>query len=227
MIRLSNLPLRCVAVSIAGLLLNAMLLCVPLVLRGGLDQLWHDPAVAAILLLATALVISELSAAGTRRRTSVRPAEADRWPLRLAACTGASLLALFWLALFEHVGRTTSPVVAISGGLLMALGICLRCVAIRALGPHFVSEVVVRSDQTLVRCGIYRFLRHPSEAGLLAISLGACLLLGSPMAATVWATIFLPLALVRMVLEDRQLRLAFGRDFETYCRTKRIVPLVF
>jgi len=55
---------------------------------------------------------------------------------------------------------------------MLLSGVTLRALAVRTLGRNFRTEIV-GVDNALVRSGVYRFLRHPSETGLLAASLGA------------------------------------------------------
>ena len=86
----------------------------------------------------------------------------------------------------------------------------------RRLGPFFVTGIHVAAEQPLVRDGIYRILRHPSETGILAAALGASILLNSWMAAIVWAAVIVPLVIIRVRWEDRVLQQAFGKTYLDY-----------
>lgn len=55
---------------------------------------------------------------------------------------------------------------------LMALGIALRFYAVSVLGRFFTPVVMVGSDQHVVDTGPYRWIRHPSYAGLLVTITG-------------------------------------------------------
>ena len=104
-------------------------------------------------------------------------------------------------------------------------GAVLRRAAICRLGRFFVSQPRVVSGQPLVTDGVYRLLRHPSEAGLLAAGLGACLFFASLPALAVWAVGLLPLVLVRLHLEERVLLAGFGEPYRQYARrTGALVP---
>ena len=131
---------------------------------------------------------------------------------------GIVLLLLFWIALVERGVRGDAALnpVGVSGAVLMFCGVGLRLSAIRALGPQFRNEVRTERDGQLVRSGIYRVLRHPSELGNLLVALGCVLLLQSMVAAAVWVVMFLPVVLVRVRQEDRLLRGVFGSEFEQY-----------
>jgi protein-S-isoprenylcysteine O-methyltransferase Ste14 len=86
------------------------------------------------------------------------------------------------------------------GGSLLVSGIILRVEAIRALGNQFVSDI--RVERLIVRDGIYAWLRHPSEIGLLLIAIGSSLLLGSIFTAVAAAILLLPTSLWRMDREN-------------------------
>ena len=146
------------------------------------------------------------------------------------------MLLIFWTALldralFDHGHLWQSlplwPHMHIAGGFLMLLGSTLRWLAIRTLGRFFVSHNMICESQPLVQWGVYRWLRHPSETGLLAVVLGASLLLGSPLGALLWFWLLLPLVVLRIDLEERRLRTAFGAEFDHYARrVKRLVPFI-
>lgn len=67
-----------------------------------------------------------------------------------------------------------------------------------------------------MRHGVYRFLRHPSETGLLAASLGAAILLQSTIGFVVWCVALLPVTLARWSLEESALERRFGKAYERY-----------
>jgi len=136
----------------------------------------------------------------------------------LALLSGVSLLALLVLAA-ARPGLAAAPWV---GGGLMAVGIALRASAMRSLGEAFVTEV--RPSATMVTGGIYRWLRHPSEAGLLMFGLGAAVATGSGGAFALLA-LMVALALLRIEREERGLRANFGAAFDAYAaRVPALVP---
>ena len=80
----------------------------------------------------------------------------------------------------------------------------------------------------MVQEGVYAWMRHPSETGMLLVALGAAILLGSGVAAAVWGALLLPLALARISIEDRCLSEAFGAKHRSYRRRVRaLVPFLF
>src|SRR6185436_1128515 len=123
-------------------------------------------------------------------------------PNTLALSTGLLVLAGHVVGVVEHLGNRSSPGWAIAvGGAMFAVGIGLRWWAIAALGPAFATAL---ESPRLITSGPYRWMRHPSEAGLTAAMLGGSVLLASRLAllATVAAV---PIAIVRCRREDAAL----------------------
>ncbi len=111
---------------------------------------------------------------------------------------------------------------------ILVLGLGIRIAAIFNLGRAFSANVATHETQTLQRHGLYRLVRHPSYLGLELI------LLAFGLHARTWAcfaVVLIPptLALLyRIHVEEIALRLAFGAEFEVYCRTtKRLIPGVY
>jgi protein-S-isoprenylcysteine O-methyltransferase Ste14 len=124
----------------------------------------------------------------------------------LALPTGLLLLASHVCGVVEHVvSRTGSPVAALAGAVVMASGIALRLWAIATLGDAFATAL---DPAFITTSGPYRWLRHPSELGLIAAALGGAVMLGS------WLALACTLALVSVSVERcrrENARLAFIR----------------
>ena len=101
---------------------------------------------------------------------------------------------------------------------MLFAGVLLRGSAIHWLGDHFRNEFSVPRHHRLVRDGVYRHLRHPSETGLLLVGLGAAVLCGSLAALALWLCVLAPLTLRRIALEEQCLLKAFGEEYRTYAR---------
>jgi protein-S-isoprenylcysteine O-methyltransferase Ste14 len=111
---------------------------------------------------------------------------------------------------------------------ILILGLVVRAVAFFSLGKAFSANVAMRAGQKLNRNGLYHFVRHPSYLGLELI-LFACALHARAWAC--FAVILIPptlAVLYRIHVEETALHLAFGADYEDYCRnTKRLVPGIY
>jgi protein-S-isoprenylcysteine O-methyltransferase len=146
-------------------------------------------------------------AGGDPPRTLTR---ADRTALQLARISGAVALVGFWLGLAEG-GHENVPGTwwELLGFGLMTAGAALRYAAIRSLRQYFVTEVTPGPQHQFIQSGIYQYLRHPSEVGLLMALLGASLILRSWVLTLMTACISLPLAVARVRLEEAELRRAY------------------
>ncbi|MEW5852937.1 MAG: isoprenylcysteine carboxylmethyltransferase family protein [Myxococcota bacterium] len=108
---------------------------------------------------------------------------------------------------------------------LVASGLALRQWAMATLGRFFTDQVRIFEGHRIVREGPYRFVRHPSYAGLALIMVGLPLSSGSLVATAVGVTLgFLSLAF-RIRVEEAALNKAFGPAYAEYAaRTARLVP---
>lgn len=202
---------------LVGGLLHLLLLLVPLGGLGVLGAIVRDPATLMFLAAASALYAGD---AVTMRWPSVpTPSPLNARAKRWAAVSGVLLLLLFWSCLVERALDT--PIASdgqIAGFLLMIGGIGLRAAAVHTLGSDFLTEIDVPDAGSLVRHGVYRFLRHPSETGLLAATLGSVWLLQSRWGIVVWLLALVPVTLVRLSLEEHALTRRFGEDYQRYIR---------
>src|SRR5207302_6277219 len=103
------------------------------------------------------------------------------------------LLAMIWLTQrFPGVRAGSDDWFGVCVGAALALsGIALRVWAVHTLGRFFEREVVVEADQTLVRSGPYRWIRHPAYAGNILTWFGIGVAIGSWIAAALGTAIIL------------------------------------
>ncbi|MCP3958414.1 MAG: hypothetical protein GY719_11225 [bacterium] len=207
-----------VAISLAGTLLQPVLVLAPLAAAGSLDVARRDGVIVAFALLAMFACLAESLAS---QPIALRPGRSEA-PASLPYLTGLALLLCFWAGVAER-GLSPEPAsgLLVSGGGagLLLLGVGLRILAIRTLGAWFVSEVRVVAGQRLVTYGIYQFLRHPSEAGTLCLGFGGGLMLGSKVALVVAGGLLLPSVLWRIRVEDRALAHHLGEEFHRHARS--------
>lgn len=201
--------------------LHAALLAGALLAPGAAPGRWADPAVWAFLVLWVGWSAFEAGLAGPTR-TPERLSSRDRAD---AVLTGAALLAGTWLGLRRAPDFTLAGpwLAAAAGG--QAAGVALRLAAVRRLGSGFVTGAQAGASAALVVDGPYRWIRHPSETGLLAASACGAVLLRSGVAVALWAGAILPLAVLRARREDHVLAAAHGSAHEAYRRrTGMLLP---
>ena len=192
----------------------------------GFDMAAH-PGALALILLSNWWIVVEANSTTARFPTSPnKGTHADLVAGRLAVATG---LALFLILLVALLAAHSPPVWAMAVGVVAFLiGIGLRWTAMVQLRSSFKTEVSITVDQPLVRTGVYRYLRHPSESGLLLIGLGAAMIGLSLPALLIWAAALLPLSILRIRLEEQQLRAGFGERYRQYAKqSAALIPKVY
>jgi protein-S-isoprenylcysteine O-methyltransferase len=99
---------------------------------------------------------------------------------------------------------------------LMVLGLLLRTWGVLTLGKFFTWHVTVQSEQTVIRSGPYRFLRHPGYGGALVSYFFSTIFLHA-WAAALLAAIVLPFAFLRRIhYEEKLLTAHFGQAYTDY-----------
>ena len=110
---------------------------------------------------------------------------------------------------------------------LMLFGMLVRWAAITTLGKYFTFNITVQPDQHLIQNGIYKYIRHPSYAGLILIFCGMGFYFSNWLSLMVLVIPITGVLLFRIYIEERVLHEAFGRVYEEYCaKTKRLIPKV-
>jgi protein-S-isoprenylcysteine O-methyltransferase Ste14 len=114
---------------------------------------------------------------------------------------------------------------AAAGVVLIWVGLAVRVWAVLTLGGSFSTFIQVDPDQVVVTRGPYRWVRHPSYAGLLLVALGFGFGAGNWLSLVVCAVIP-PLGLLpRIAVEESEMALVLGDQYRSYQRaTHRLVP---
>ncbi|HWE43233.1 MAG TPA: isoprenylcysteine carboxylmethyltransferase family protein [Gemmatimonadaceae bacterium] len=141
-----------------------------------------------------------------------------------AALVGFASLDLWHL----HLLPTLAPGLRVIGLVIFALG---WWVVYLALSANAYAVCVVRFQEDrghqVAEGGLYRHVRHPMYAGLVLITAGLCIWLGST-AALIAATVPVTLLVVRILLEERMLRAKLAGYGEYAGRVRwRLVPGVW
>jgi protein-S-isoprenylcysteine O-methyltransferase Ste14 len=122
---------------------------------------------------------------------------------------------------------STFSVIIQFGLLLFFAGSLFRLAAVFVLGRRFSGLVAIQPDHQLKTDGLYRYIRHPSYAGLIASTLGLVLIFRSAIGLIFVILLFLFLV-SRMNDEERFLEAHFGEEYRNYrLKTRRLVPLIY
>jgi protein-S-isoprenylcysteine O-methyltransferase Ste14 len=118
-----------------------------------------------------------------------------------------------------------SVAVQVFGIIVMWLGLATRAWAVAALGGAFRTTVEVDRDQAVVTSGPYKWIRHPSYAGLLLIVAGLGLALGNWLSAAACLVLPVPALVWRIHVEEAELSRVLGDAYRAYqARTTRLIP---
>ena len=108
---------------------------------------------------------------------------------------------------------------------LLVGGLSVRWWAILALGRYFTVDVAVQARQPVIQTGIYRFIRHPSYAGLLLAFAGLGVYFANWPSLVLLLVPILAAVANRIAKEEAALLAALGAPYAAYCaRSKRLIP---
>ena len=127
----------------------------------------------------------------------------------------------------RNVWTSDEAVTPYLGLALLTLGGILRVAAVFVLGRRFTGLVAIQEGHRLQTSGVYRYIRHPSYAGMLLYGAGYVLVfrcwLGLLLVVALWAVL-----VARMRAEEALLESEFGEEYASYKRrTWRLVPWVY
>lgn len=93
------------------------------------------------------------------------------------------------------------------------------------LGRNWSVTLKVRTDHSLVRTGVYRYIRHPMYSSFLLLAIAQALLISNWLADTAGLVAVGFLFASRMLREEQMMLDRFGEDYRAYMSaTARIVP---
>jgi protein-S-isoprenylcysteine O-methyltransferase Ste14 len=143
---------------------------------------------------------------------------------------GAVLFAMILVAPYSdrhHFFTIDGDAARYSGLALFLVGSIFRLAAAFELGHRFSGLVAIQHDHQLKTDGLYRYVRHPSYAGLLLAMIGWALLFRSTICLVLNVFIFY-LLLSRMADEENFLQAQFGVEYRTYRqKTWRLFPFIY
>jgi protein-S-isoprenylcysteine O-methyltransferase Ste14 len=136
-----------------------------------------------------------------------------------------ALTASGFLRAFLRPDMPFSPHLLLLSLILLVAGLVVRIAAILTLGRSFTANVATRATQTIVRHGLYRFVRHPSYLGMEIIFLAIGIHARNWMCLAVCFIPTTAAVLWRIHVEEMALRSFFGAQYDEYSRTtKKLIP---
>jgi protein-S-isoprenylcysteine O-methyltransferase Ste14 len=106
--------------------------------------------------------------------------------------------------------------VFVLGLILMWAGIAVRQWAVTLLGRFFTVDVRIQTDQVVVDRGPYRWVRHPSYAGMILTFVGMGLALGNWVSLAALAVVPTAGLVVRVHVEEAALTENLGEPYRRF-----------
>ena len=161
------------------------------------------------------------------KRTKVPGKILERCTLPLLVSVHASIYMATigsWIAGKQQV----STWMTVTGTTMVLISIIGRNWAIRSLGPYHSIHVEIRDAHPLIQSGPYQFVRNPYYLTNLVEIVGLPLLVGSVFGLLVAVCLYVPLLVVRLVIEENALGEKLGDLFAAYKKqVPRIIPKLF
>jgi protein-S-isoprenylcysteine O-methyltransferase Ste14 len=194
---------------------------------GDVLRFFQHPARMGMVVATVLLAILALFSSSSGLSSGEREDRGNRWVV--PALLLLSLL-LAWLPPYldgRDLWTLHEPIIPYAGLILYVLGGVLRIVPVFVLGRRFSGLVAIQHGHRLKTDGLYRFIRHPSYAGLLVSCTGLVLIFRCWIGLFIVAGI-LAILLARIKAEEALLASTFGEEYEAYRRrTWRLVPWLY
>lgn len=189
----------------------------------------HGGAATAFTVAVACWVVFELVMRVRQQRIASGPPSRDPTMLVTWAAVAGSVVAAELLGRSGLLPWPGSPVWPLATGLVMMVaGIALRAWSILTLGRFFQYQIQIQSGHRVVTSGPYRYVRHPSYAGIALVLIGIAVATGDVLSLAAVAVLGGTGLWVRIRAEERQLADALGPDYEQFAATrKRLVPGVW
>jgi protein-S-isoprenylcysteine O-methyltransferase Ste14 len=116
----------------------------------------------------------------------------------------------------------------LTGTIVFLSGLILRVTAFITLGFGFRPVVSSARNETVIKKGVYRIIRHPSYTGMILIYVGLSLCLLNWVLLIISAMGFSALYIWRVHLEEKVLVSRFGKEYSDYQKkTRKFIPYVY
>lgn len=151
-------------------------------------------------------------------------------PVTLHLLVGA-YIAVYVVTLWEWVDWKVGPLrdwAALVGVILVLISVVGRHWAIRTLGLYHSIHIEIRENHELIQSGPYRVVRNPYYLSNVIEAIGIPLVASAWLAMSISIFLYMPLLILRLVLEERALEEKFKDSFIHYKKqAPRILPKFF
>ncbi|MBM3889118.1 MAG: isoprenylcysteine carboxylmethyltransferase family protein [Verrucomicrobia bacterium] len=176
-------------------MMNFGVCLVVFLLAAGLERLWETGA----------------------SRRAVRGEKRQPWTFFVFLVLQVAIYALTAVEYFALRRPVVWPVTA-AALVVFLLATWVRLVAVRTLGKYWSLHLEIRSDHQFITEGIYRYLRHPAYAAIMAEVVSVPLVGNAYYTALFALLTYVPLLLFRWRREEVEMIAKFGEPYRRYCR---------
>jgi protein-S-isoprenylcysteine O-methyltransferase Ste14 len=178
--------------------------------------------IIAFILWAASELFNRRGIRHNRRMTSTQRSDRGSYWIILLVVWGSMIIS--FLARSHNLGIFHNNLQYLALALLVS-GIAFREWAVLSLGSSFTVVVSTTSDQTLVKRGPYRWLRHPAYSGSILTLVGFPLALGTWAGGLVILILSFAAYFYRVQVEEKALLDVFGEEYRDYMQhTWRFFP---
>ncbi len=168
----------------------------------------------------------------SRRGAEAKSFDAGRFDRRSTKYIGiaylVSMLLLLASWIFNWLDVGTLPAWVGWLGVVAALfGLLFRWWANRVLGQFYTRTLKVVENQTIVRAGPYRVIRHPGYLGSILMWSGAAAATANWIVLLIVLAVMLAVYIYRIQNEEEMLLAANAEYTEYRKRTWRLIPLIY
>ena len=139
------------------------------------------------------------------------------------------LLALVYVSFqnIEDITFTGPTPYMVLGAVMFIVSLIIRISAHMTIGSNYSWALEIREGHTLVKNGLYRYVRHPIYLGTILGAMSIPVFTASLMGFLIGLLTF-PLFVYRIIIEEKMLIEEFGDEYLEYIEeTWRLVPLLY
>lgn len=113
-----------------------------------------------------------------------------------------------------------------AGFLIFISGVCIRIMALRALGKYYSHIVRIIEDHKIIDYGPYKYIRHPAYSGMITAHLGILIFFFNFVTLGIFLMLLIPSIIIRIKVEEKTLMNLEG--YPEYSKNrKRIIPFIW
>jgi len=158
-------------------------------------------------------------------RTAYRSSFMDKVLVFMIVASMVAPLAYILTPYLDFANYTVPVELAWSGVLLIAASLLLLWRSHADLGINFALTPGVHGEQSLIKKGVYRSVRHPMYTSLWLWAFAMPLLLPNLFAGAIFLVVFGSFYMARVPIEEAHMTERFGDEYKEYMEmTGRVLP---